>query len=86
MDPRHHLRPQRPLVLGSASLTQALHQTDCLRFYSILYRHPYFPQRVLVRGLHPRRVLQQRVPPRVPGSRDGVRVLGDWDHCVDLGG
>jgi len=80
MDSRHHLHSQRPLVLGSASLTQALHQTNCLHCYSTLYRHPRFPQCVLVCGLHPWRVLQQRVPPRIPGSGFGVLVFGDWDH------
>lgn len=85
MDPRHHLRSQHSLVLGSASLTQALHQTNCLRCDSLLHRHPYFPQRLLVRRMHPRLVLQHRFPPRVSGYRHGLRLLGDWGRRVDLG-
>jgi len=85
MDPRHHLRSQHPIVLGFASLTQALHQTDCLRRDSLLHRHPYFPQRLLVRRMHPRLVLQRCFPPRVPDYRHGLRLLGDWGRRVDLG-
>lgn len=83
MDPRNYVPSEPSHVLGTASLTQALHQTHRLRFPSLFHPHPNLPQRVLVRRLHRKHHLQRRVPTRIQDPRAGLRVPRDWDHRVD---